>query len=63
MLEKAVEIVPGVYWVGAVDRERTVFDSFMSLPYGTTYNSYLIKGKDSTALVDTVSPDFADTLL
>ncbi|HHT9141153.1 MAG TPA: FprA family A-type flavoprotein [Candidatus Tripitaka californicus] len=63
MLERAVEIVPGVYWVGAVDRERTVFDSFMSLPYGTTYNSYLIKGKGGTALVDTVSPDFADTLL
>ena len=63
MLEKAVEIVPGVYWVGVVDRERTIFDSFMSLPYGTTYNAYLIRGRDKTALVDTVGPDFADVLL
>ncbi len=62
MLERAIEIVPGVYWVGAVDRERTIFDSFMSLPYGTTYNAYLVKGKDKTALVDTVSLGFADVL-
>ncbi len=62
-LKGAVEITKGVYWVGALDRERTVFDSFMSLPYGTTYNAYIIRGKDKIALVDTVSPDFSDTLL
>ncbi len=39
-----VEIAPGVFWVGVLDRERTIFDSFMSLPYGTTYNAYLVVG-------------------
>lgn len=63
MLERSIEIAPSVYWVGAVDKERTIFDSFMSLPYGTTYNAYLIKGRDKTALVDTVSLGFANTLL
>jgi flavorubredoxin len=63
MLERAVEIVQGIYWVGVIDRERTIFDSFMSLPYGTTYNAYLIKGKDKLALVDTVSSDFTSGLL
>ncbi|HHT9119604.1 MAG TPA: FprA family A-type flavoprotein [Candidatus Hypogeohydataceae bacterium YC41] len=63
MLENAVEITPGVYWVGAIDKERTIFDSFMSLPYGTTYNAYLIQGKEKVALVDTVHPEFTHILL
>ncbi|MFQ5956848.1 MAG: FprA family A-type flavoprotein [Candidatus Brocadiales bacterium] len=58
-----VEIAPGVFWVGVLDRERTLFDSFVSLPYGTTYNAYLVVGKDKVALVDTVSSEFSDILL
>lgn len=60
---RAVEIAPGVFWVGVLHRDRTIFDSFMSLPYGTTYNAYLIRGKERTALVDTVSPEFGELLL
>ncbi|MEE9584296.1 MAG: FprA family A-type flavoprotein, partial [Candidatus Brocadiales bacterium] len=41
----------------------TIFDSFMSLPYGTTYNAYLVVGSDSVALVDTVGLEFSDILL
>ena len=59
---KSVEMVPGVFWVGVLDRERALFDSFMSLPYGTTYNAYLVTGGEKTALIDTVGSDFTDIL-
>ncbi|MDD2889494.1 MAG: FprA family A-type flavoprotein [bacterium] len=50
------ELKPNVYWVGAVDWDRRLFDELIPLPNGTSYNSYLIKGSDKTALVDTVDP-------
>ncbi|MFA5032482.1 MAG: FprA family A-type flavoprotein [bacterium] len=52
----ARELKPNVYWVGAVDWDRRLFDELIPLPNGTSYNSYLIKGSDKTALVDTVDP-------
>ncbi|MCP4366108.1 MAG: FprA family A-type flavoprotein [Planctomycetes bacterium] len=58
----SVEMVPGVFWVGVIDRERALFDSFMSLPYGTTYNAYLVTGGEKTALIDTVGSDFTEIL-
>ena len=47
-----------VYYVGVKDPNRRMFDSLVPLPQGTTYNSYLIKGKNKTALIDTVNPGF-----
>lgn len=44
--------------VGVKDWNRRIFDSLIPLPQGTTYNSYLIKGKEKTALIDTVNPGF-----
>ena len=43
-----------IYAVGAIDWDRTLFDALIPLPYGTTYNSYLIKGSEKIALIDTV---------
>lgn len=57
------KISDGVYWVGAVDWDRRLFDSLVPLPDGTTYNAYLVKGSDKTALIDAVDPDMVDTLL
>jgi flavorubredoxin len=45
-----------VYAVGAIDWDRRLFDELIPLPDGTTYNSYLIRGKDKIALIDTVDP-------
>ncbi len=45
-----------VYAVGAIDWDRTLFDELIHLPDGTSYNSYLIKGSEKTALIDTVDP-------
>jgi flavorubredoxin len=60
---KTTEICPGVFWVGIEDWNRRVFDAFIPLPYGTSYNAYLVVGKNKAALVDTVNPGFEDVLL
>jgi len=62
-LSKIIEMVPGIFWVGATDWHRRVFDRFFSLPYGTSYNAYLVRGDQKTALIDTVSREFQDLLL
>ena len=50
------EIKSNIYAVGAIDWDRRLFDELIPLPDGTSYNSYLIKGSDKTALIDTVDP-------
>ena len=50
------EIKPGIYSVGAVDWDRRLFDALIPLPDGTSYNSYLVKGSQKIALIDTVDP-------
>jgi len=62
-MSKVIEMAPGIFWVGATDWHRRVFDRFFSLPYGTSYNSYIVKGSQKTALIDTVSRGFEDLLL
>jgi flavorubredoxin len=52
-----------IYWLGAVDWDRRLFDSLIPLPDGTTYNAYLIEGSEKTALLDTVDPPKADELM
>jgi flavorubredoxin len=56
------EISDGVHWVGARDWDRRVFDALIPLPQGTTYNAYVVQGKEKTALVDTVNPGFEEEL-
>lgn len=60
---KPRKIREDVYWLGAIDWDRRLFDSLIPLPDGTTYNAYLITGNDKTALVDTVDPAQADELM
>src|SRR4030043_312305 len=60
---KPREIKKGIYCVGAIDWDRRLFDSLIPLPDGTSYNAYLIKGSDKTALIDTVDPPMKDVLL
>ncbi len=57
------EIKQNVYSVGAVDWDRRLFDELIPLPDGTSYNAYLIKGSDKTALLDTVEPNKLNVLL
>jgi flavorubredoxin len=57
------EIKTNIYAVGAIDWDARLFDRLIPLPDGTTYNSYLIKGSEKTALLDTVDPTKTDVLL
>ncbi|MCH8864510.1 MAG: MBL fold metallo-hydrolase, partial [Chloroflexi bacterium] len=57
------EIRPNVYSVGAIDWDRRLFDALIPLPEGTSYNSYLVKGSQKTALIDTVDPSMQEVLL
>ena len=60
---KPRKIKDGIYWVGAVDWDRRLFDDLIPLPDGTSYNAYLIQGSNKTALIDTVEPEMSHILL
>ncbi|MHC4707132.1 MAG: FprA family A-type flavoprotein, partial [Planctomycetota bacterium] len=49
--------------VGAIDWDRRLFDELIPLPDGTSYNAYLIKGSEKTALLDTVDPTKTTVLI
>ena len=57
------KIKENIYWLGAVDWDRRLFDALVPLPDGTSYNAYLIEGSDKIALLDAVDPAMADLLL
>lgn len=60
----AVQILKqDIFSVGARDWDRRLFDELIPLPDGTTYNAYLIKGSQKTALLDTVDPPKKHELL
>jgi len=60
---KPRKIADNVFWVGAIDWDRRLFDSLIPLPHGTSYNSYLIRGSEKTALIDTVDPTMTNVLI
>ena len=57
------EIATNVFHVGSKDPELRKFDALVHLPCGTSYNCYLVRGGDKTALIDTVAPGFRNELL
>ena len=60
---KPRKISERVSFLGAQDFDRRLFDELIPLPDGTSYNAYLIKGSEKTALIDTVDPEKSDVLL
>jgi flavorubredoxin len=57
------QIAPNVWKLGVIDWDRRLFDSLIPLPDGTSYNAYLIRGSEKTALLDTVDAAMPDRLL
>ncbi len=57
---QAVEIREGVFAVGVLDPDLRVFDIIMTTDYGTSYNAYLVRGKEKSALIETVKVKFFD---
>lgn len=56
----AMEIADGVYWIGALDPTLRTFDIILSTANGTTYNSYLVKGSEGYAVIDTVKENYSE---
>lgn len=48
------EITSGIYYTGVNDRVTDKFEGMWPLPYGVSYNAYLVRGSKGTALMDTV---------
>ena len=63
MKHKNYKIIDDIYWVGVVDYDLKVFDIIMETEFGSTYNSYLIKGSEKVALIDTAKATFKDDFL
>lgn len=42
-----------IYWIGVNDRKTERFENYLPLPYGVTYNSYIIDD-EKVCLIDTV---------
>jgi flavorubredoxin len=56
-------LADNVYAVGVQHWDRRLFDELVPLPHGTSYNSYLVKGSEKTALLDTVDPEKTELLI
>ena len=58
---QAIEIKPGIWWVGAIDWSMRSFHGY-STSRGSSYNAYLILDEKIT-LIDTVKEPFAQEML
>lgn len=53
---KFQEIKNNIFYCGLNDADRVIFDELIPLDNGTSYNSYLVKGSEKTAIIDTMYP-------
>lgn len=60
---KSLKLKNDLYWVGSLDPNLRVFDIIMYTPYGTTYNSYVLKCEEKTILFETVKAKHFDSYL
>ena len=58
--KNAVALSDRVYWVGALDPTLRNFDIILKTANGTTYNSYLVRGDQGVAVIDTVKERFSE---
>lgn len=54
---------PGIDWVGVLDKELEVFDIIMTAEFGSTYNAYVVRGSEKTALIETAKESFWEEFL
>ncbi len=59
---KKVKLADSLYYVGVNDRNKVLFENMWPLPYGISYNSYLIVD-EKTALIDTVDSCYSEEFL
>jgi len=59
---KPEKITEGAYSLRVNHFNRHLFDSLIPLPEGTSYNAYLVRGSEKTALLDSADPEKAEVL-
>jgi flavorubredoxin len=59
----AIEIKQGLHWIGSEDPDLRVFDDLFPTEHGTSYNAYLLKGSEKTAIIDTVDHKNVDEFM
>ena len=57
------KISESVSYCGINDFDRVIFDELIPLDNGTTYNSYIVKGAEKVAVIDTMYPNFTEQYL
>ncbi|MDE7443076.1 MAG: FprA family A-type flavoprotein [Muribaculaceae bacterium] len=57
------QITDSIYYIGVNDRTTHLFEALWPLPYGVSYNSYLVKGSEKTAIIDGVEVSHALKLI
>ena len=57
-MQNTTALTDRLSWIGAQDAQLKVFDIIMETEFGTTYNAYLLKGSEKSALVETVKLNF-----
>ena len=62
-MKNSLEIKNNIFWVGSLDFDIRTFDIVMHTDYGTTYNAYIVKGAEKTALIETAKDKFFDEFL
>lgn len=60
---KTMKLKSGIYYIGVNDKNLKTFDIIMHTEYGTSYNAYIVKGSEKTALVETVKANFLEDFL
>jgi flavorubredoxin len=56
-------LADNVWWIGALDPDLRIFDIIMRAEHGTSYNSYLVKGTEKVAVIETVKNGFGADFL
>ena len=57
---KPFKLADNLYWNGILDPDLRVFDIVMMTEFGTTYNSYTLRGSGKTAMFETCKLKFWD---
>lgn len=60
---KSLQLTKDLYYVGIQDPGLRIFDIIMLTEFGTSYNSYLLKGSEKTALFEAGKVKFNDAYL
>ncbi len=58
-----LKVKDDIFWVGALDFDIRTFDVVMYTEYGTTYNSYVVKVSEKTAIIEAAKGKFFDEYL